>query len=772
MLRRIGLVGLVPYVCLAAGTSFENTVQPFLKSNCVLCHNAKLKVGGLVLDGYSDSKTALQDRDIWEKVVQKLRTGQMPPKGIPAPPAQQVAQVTAWFDAQFARLDREMKPDPGRVTAHRLNRVEYNNTIRDLVGVNFKPAADFPADDSGYGFDNIGDVLSLSPVLMEKYLAAAGKIARQAIVADPPPKPTRERIDHLPVAAEEQPARDLAGKHEFPVEGDYVVRGLVGGRHDAELITLWLDGKQIKTFPVTTDDEAPRVGELRLHITAGSHELKATLLHDDSRPDAQPDPADVKVEEKNKRRIRDPYVDHFEINGPYNPHARPLTESHKRIFICGHAPAQHKPECARMIVAELARRAYRRPVTTAEVNALVRFVNMAQQNGDSFEQGVRVALEAMLVSPHFLFRIESDPDPNNPVASHRLDDYELASRLSYFLWSSMPDAKLFRLAGERKLHKPDVIEAEVRRLLLDPKSVALVDNFAGQWLELRNLDSLKPDPDRFPNFDESLRQAMKQETRLFFEAVVHEDRSILDFIDGKFTYLNERLAKHYGIPGITGPEFRRVELTGDERSGILTQASVLTVSSYPTRTSPVLRGKWVLENFLNDPPPPPPPGVPNLNEAAIGTTASMRQQLEQHRANPACATCHNRMDPLGFGLENYDAVGHWRTQDGKFPVDAAGTLPGGRSFRSPMELKAILKTDRDAFARCVTEKLLTYALGRGLERYDKPAVNLICSRLAANDYRFSGLVLGIVESLPFQMRHGEAPSRVPQQVAALAGGKP
>jgi hypothetical protein len=729
-----------------------------------------MKVGGLSLDGYAGSKDPLKDRDVWEKVVQKLRTGQMPPKGLPAPPPEQVAQVTGWFDAQFARLDREMKPDPGRVTARRLNRAEYNNTIRDLVGVDFKPAADFPADDSGYGFDNIGDVLSLSPVLMEKYLAAAEKISHKAIVADPPPKPTRERIEHAPVAAEEQPARDLMARHEFPVEGDYVVRGLVSGRHDAELITLWLDGKDLKTYPITTDDEAPRVGELRLHVTAGEHELKATLLHDDSRPDAQPDPDDAKV--KDKKPGRDPYVDRLEINGPYNPHARPLTESHKRIFICGHAPGEHRPECARLIVAALARRAYRRPVTQQEVNGLVRFVSMAQQNGDSFEQGVRVALEAILVSPHFLFRIENDRDPNNPAASHRLDDYELASRLSYFLWSSMPDDELFRLAGEHKLHSPEVLTAQVRRMLADAKCVALVDNFAGQWLELRNLDSVKPDPDRFPNFDEDLRKAMKEETRLFFEAVIHEDRSILDFIDGKFTFLNERLAKHYGIPGITGPQFRRVELTGDERSGVLTQASVLTVSSYPTRTSPVLRGKWVLENFLNDPPPPPPPGVPNLNESAIGTTASLRQQLEQHRANPACATCHTRMDPLGFGLENYDAIGHWRTQDGKFPVDAAGTLPGGRSFHGPLELKQILKTDRDAFARCVTEKMLTYALGRGLERYDKPAVNLICSRLAAGDYRFSRMVLEIVESIPFEMRRGEAPGKAPQQSAALAGGKP
>ena len=772
MLRLLGLAGLVPYVCLAAGSSFENTVEPFFKTNCFLCHNSKLKVGGLALDAYTDAKSALRDRDTFEKVVEKLRTGQMPPKGRPVPDAEQVTQVTQWFEMQFARLDREIKPDPGRVTARRLNRVEYNNTIRDLVGVDFKPAADFPADDSGYGFDNNGDVLSLSPVLMEKYLAAAEKIARKAIVADPPPKPTRERIDHAPVEQDAQPARDLAAVHDFPVEGDYVVRAMMGGRRNAELITISLDKKELKTFPVPTEDEAPRVGELRIHVTAGEHELRAALLHDDSRPDAQPDPDEQKEAQKNKRRIRDPYVDRFEINGPYNPHARPLTASHKRIFICGHAPGEHKPECARLIVAELARRAYRRPVTAAEVNGLAHFVTLAEQNGDSFEQGVRVALEAILVSPHFLFRIESDPDPNNPAGSHRLDDYELASRLSYFLWSSMPDDELFRVAGEHKLHKPEVLTAQVRRMLLDPRSAALVDNFAGQWLELRNLDSVKPDPDRFPEFDESLRKAMKQETRLFFEAVVREDRSILDFIDGKFTYLNDRLAKFYGIPGVTGPEFRRVELTGQERSGILTQASVLTVSSYPTRTSPVLRGKWVLENFLNDPPPPPPPGVANLDEAAIGTTASLRQQLEHHRANPACATCHSRMDPLGFGLDNYDAVGRWRTKDGKFPVDADGTLPGGRTFHGPAELKGILRSDKGAFARCVTDKMLTYALGRGLERYDKPAVNLICNRLAADDYRFSALVMGIVESLPFQMRHGEAPSRAPQQSIALAGGKP
>jgi hypothetical protein len=769
--RLFVILALLPWACLVGSSSFEKTVQPFLKSNCLLCHNAKLKVGGLSLDGYANARTALENRELWEKVIQKLRTGQMPPKGRPAPAPEQVAKVTHWFELEFARMDRSLKPDPGRVTARRLNRVEYNNTVRDLTGVDFKPAADFPPDDSGYGFDNIGDVLSLSPVLMEKYLAAAEKIARQAIVADPPPKPTREKIEHTPVAPEESPARDLARKHQFPVEGDYVVRGAVGGRRDALIITLWLDGRQIETAPVTTVDEAPRFGEARVHVTAGEHELKATIAHDNSRDDAPPDPDEEKRKDKNKKP-RDPYVDRFEITGPYNPHDRPPTESHKRIFICGHANGQHRPECARLIVAALARRAYRRPVESDEVDGLSRFVTMAQQRGDSFEQGVRVALEAVLVSPHFLFRIENDRNPNNPAASHRVDDYELASRLSYFLWSTMPDEELFSLAGERKLHKSEVLTAQVRRMLMDAKSSALVDNFAGQWLELRNLDSFKPDPERFPEFDEDLRNAMRRETRLFFEAVIHEDRSILDFIDGRYTFLNERLAKYYGIPGVTGKDFRRVALSGEQRSGVLTQASVLMVSSYPTRTSPVLRGKWILENFLNDAPPPPPPGVPNLNEAAIGTAASQRQQLEQHRANPACAVCHRRMDPLGLGLENYDAVGRWRTKDGNFDIDATGTLPGGRTFRSPAELKEILQSDRDAFAHCLTEKMLTYALGRGLERYDRPAVNLICQRLAASDYRFSRLVLGIVQSLPFEMRHGEEPGRTPQQTIAFSGGKP
>src|SRR5712692_276536 len=426
--RLLLLVCLLSSSCFAA-SCFQKTVEPFLKTNCLLCHNAKLKVGGLNLDAYTNSKTALHDREVWEKVIQKLRTGQMPPKGRPVPPAEQVASVTHWFELQFARLDPNMKPDPGRVTARRLNRVEYNNTIRDLLAVDFKPAADFPADDSGYGFDNIGDVLSLSPVLMEKYLAAAEKIARKTIVADPPPKPFREKIEHAPVAREESPARDLVARHQFPVEGDYVLRSAVGGRREALTITLWLDGQQVKTSPVHTEDELPRVAERRVHVTAGEHELRATLTHDDSRPDAPPDPEEEKPKDKKKKPERNPFVDRIEINGPYNPHERPLTESHKRIFICGHTNGQHPPECARLILAALARRAYRRPVTDDEVNGLVRFVDMARQNGDSFEQGMRVALEAVLVSPHFLFRIERDPQPDNPAKPYRVGEFELASRL-------------------------------------------------------------------------------------------------------------------------------------------------------------------------------------------------------------------------------------------------------------------------------------------------------------------------------------------------------
>ena len=714
--------------------SFVATVKPFLRSNCIACHNDKLKSGELNLAQYLGATTsaALKDRERWELVAQKLRAGEMPPKGIPRPAADQIAAVTNWVETSYARLDRETPADPGRVTAHRLNRYEYNNTVRDLLGLDLNASDEFPVDPYGYGFDNIGDVLSLSPVLTEKYLKAAEHIARIAIPPAEPMKPVMSRY----LAERMGQARQLHIEvmHEFPVDGEYTLRsawfqGLkIGTRLEGR---LYLDGQEISQHPLTVFTEMDRGFETPgVHVTAGRHKIEADMRYDGILKDP-------------------PYLEYIQVYGPGRQMPREGSASFQRIFVC----REHTPECARRILEPLVHRAYRRPVQREEVEELSGLVRSAQSRGDSFEEGIRVALEAILVNPNFLFRIERDPAGG--VGSHRIGDVELASRLSYFLWSSMPDDELLGLAEKDRLHEPEVLHAQMKRLLADARSHSLVENFAGQWLQFRNLDVLKPDPQKFPEFDAELREAMRTETELFFGAVVREDRGILDFLDGRFTYLNERLAKHYGIQGVTGREFRRVELDGSQRSGVLTQGSVLTVSSYPTRTSPVIRGKWVLENLLDTPPPPPPPDVPPLNEAEVGTTASLREQLEKHRANPVCAGCHARMDPIGFGLENYDAIGRYRTADGKFPIDPSGTLPNGKSFAGAAELKTILRGDPRTFTRALSEKLLTYALGRGLESYDRAAVAGITDRVQQSDYRFSALVQAIVESVPFEMRRSQ-----------------
>jgi hypothetical protein len=445
----------------------------------------------------------------------------------------------------------------------------------------------------------------------------------------------------------------------------------------------------------------------------------------------------------------------MEFAGPFEYKHGPAPESLRKIYTCGHLHGGHTPACARKIVGDFARRAFRRPVSAAEVDKYTRLVSLAQAQGDPFEEGLCLSLQAILVSPHFLFRIEQEPKTAAAAAAYPISQYELATRLSYFLWSSMPDAELTRCAEQGTLRKPEVLAAQVRRMLKDPKSRALVENFGGQWLELRKLEAAKPDPVRFTDWDEYLRLSMRRETEEFLVHLLRENGSILDLLDADYSYLNERLARFYGIPGVKGTEFRKVSLAGTPRGGILTQASVLTVSSYSTRTSPVLRGRWVLENVLNAPPPPPPPGVPTLDENKVGQSASLRQQLEAHRVNPTCASCHSRMDPLGFGLENFDAIGAWRTADGKFPIDASASLPDGRTFRGPGELKKVLLGDRDAFTRGMTEKLLTYALGRGLERYDRQTVKGIATRVAQQEYRFPAMVLEIVKSAPFQMRRRE-----------------
>ncbi len=772
---------LSPLPAAAAQTApvdqFAQTVVPFVQKNCAVCHNEQAKTGGLVLTKYRDTASMLHDRIIWEKVVMRLRAGEMPPKGMPKPPASDITAVTDWIDAQFAEADRTTPADPGHLTAHRLNRVEYNNTVRDLLAVKFKPAADFPADDSGFGFDNIGDTLSVSPILMEKYLAAAKKIATEAIpLALTVPKPTRLRYSPEHLVNEARP--ELRHSFELPAEGDYDLRAAVSGKQDSLRIRLLLDGKEIKADDVLIEKDKPRSFELRLRVPAGEHAFEAEITHRD------PTDAETKVAQQlaaddeaailkqvakhpeDEKQIRlqhalgngPAYLDALEIKGPFNGLPAPLPESYHRVFRCGHALGEHNNQCIRTDLTQLANLAYRRPATSAEVAKLMKLVNMGEKSGLNKEQSARLGVEAILVSPQFLFRLEHDPDLRDPADVHPIDDYELASRLSYFLWSSMPDEELLQAAGEHKLAQPDALHAQVRRMLLDPKSAALIDNFAGQWLELRNLDSIHPDPVQFPEFDNQLRRAMYTETRMFFANVVHEDTSILDFLDAKYTFLNGRLAKFYGIPGVTGDEFRRVELDGTQRSGVLTQASVLAITSYPTRTSPVLRGKWIMENVLNTPPPPPPPGVGSLDEKGGPLRGTMRQQMERHRANPTCAACHMRMDPLGFALENYDAVGHWRTEDASQPIDSSGVLPNGKSFTGAAELKTILASNRGQFADCLTEKMMIYALGRGLEGYDKAATRKIVSSLAANGYRFSTLVNGIVDSAPFRLGRADGGS--------------
>lgn len=791
--------------------TFEKTVLPFLSTNCYACHSSQLKSGDLNLEKYQTAASVLQDRGTWETVLEKLRTGEMPPKGMPRPNPAELGAVMRWIESEFERVDRLTPPDPGRVTARRLNRAEYNNTVRDLLGVNFRPADDFPQDDSGYGFDNIGDVLSLSPVLMEKYLTAAEKIARTALFGPEPLKPTLVRLQQPGRKIVPRPTPlfdyDLTGlslpntihvTHRFPVTGEYLFRIYLGGVRPAGSeplqIGVWVDGQQVQTLEIDPEgtasffedrqDFSGKSREFRARVTEGDHWIAVSLLrlyeglppsYQGPNPSKRPTPPPPqfnppagappeRVEMLRKRfeaqlaekaPANDVRITTLEVGGPYAQAKGPSAESLKQIYTCGHLDGQHQPGCDRKIITNLARRAFRRPVEPQEIEQFLRLVATAQQQGDLFEEGLSLALQAMLVSPHFLFRIERDQPLGKAEIIHPINQHELASRLSYFLWSSMPDEELMRLADQQVLRQPAVLARQVQRMLKDPRSRSLVENFGGQWLELRKLESVKPDRERFPEFEEYLRMSMRRETEMFFENIVREDRSIVDFIDGNYTFLNERLAQLYQIPGVKGPEFRRVDLTGTQRGGLLTHASVLTVSSYATRTSPVLRGKYILENFLGAAPPPPPPDVPNLDEAKVGSAASLRQQLEEHRKNVTCSSCHSRMDPLGFGLENFNAIGAWRTEDGKFPIDASGTLPDGRSFRGPQELRTIIKSERDAFTECLTEKLLTYALGRGIERYDRLTVKRIATRSATNNYRFSGLILEIVNSLPFQMRKGD-----------------
>lgn len=744
----------------AGEISYEKQILPLLDQYCFSCHGNGKSKGDFSFDPYKTQTDAVNDPKVWQKVLENVRSHTMPPEKKPQPKIDEVELIYQWIEGQVFACDCD-NPDPGRVTLRRLNRAEYNNTIRDLVGVNFQPADDFPADDSGYGFDNIGDVLSVPPVLMEKYLAAAEKIIETAVL---PQAPGAERIRRFP-------AVDLSGSAPtdaqdgwmkltregdifvnvaLPQAGEYFLSARAYGEQfgpEPPRMKFRVNTNDVQTFDVPAENDRPQVYEARVKLPAGTNRFSAAYLNNLVNNTAK-DPK--------KRGDRNLVVEYLEVTGPTDAPLPEAPETHRRIFFRGAVPtnAVERMAYAREILQRFAARAFRRPVQAEEVNRLLRFVSVAMRQGDTYERGVQLALQAVLVSPNFLFRGELQPEPDNPKAVHPINEFSLASRLSYFLWSTMPDDELFQLAAKGALRRN--LDAQVTRMLKDARSRALVENFGGQWLQLRNLRIATPDAKTFPDYDDNLRAAMQHETEELFAHIVRQDRSVLDFLDANYTFINERLARHYGIKGVTGEKFQRVSLKGTGRAGIITHGSVLTLTSNPTRTSPVKRGKYVLENILGTPPPPAPPNVPELKEVKL--TGSLRQRLEQHRENPTCASCHARMDPIGFGLEHFDGVGAKREKDEGFAIDASGELVSGESFKGTPGLVSILaKQKREEFIRCLSEKLLTYAIGRGPEFYDKCALDDISAGVAKRGYRFSSLVREIVHSVPFQQRRGDAP---------------
>lgn len=743
--------------------SFAESVRPIFTQFCLGCHNDKKVTAGLTLEPYKDTASARKARDLWDTVKEQLENKQMPPKGKPQPTDEQRKTIIAWIDSVATKVDCGLARDPGRPTIRRLNRNEYNNTIRDLVGIDFKPADSFPSDDVGYGFDNIGDVLSMPPILLEKYLSAAEQVLDRAVQVPKPIavvkdtfRPQNVRNTLGPFARQDRriflnQSGSAYVSYDFLYEGEYVLRargyGDPAGTELPKLI-IKLDGKEVGSHTVDAVEAQPRSYESRAKVMSGRHEVRFEF----------PNPFEEKTGDTKKVRSLSLVV--LEIEGPFNPVPKPAPETHRRIFIANPTGPADREAAARKVLEAFATRAYRRPVKPDEVERLVKLFQFADQPGEPFEAAVKHALKAVLVSPHFLFRIERDADPNNPEAVHPVSPFEVATRLSYFLWSSMPDNQLFKLAETNKLREPGVLAAEVRRMLKDPKATALVENFAGQWLMLRSVATMAPDRNAYRSFDPALRTAMVRETELYFEHVMREDRSVLDFLDSDYTFVNDRLARHYGLPGSFGKDFKKVALTDHSRGGILTHASILTVTSNPTRTSPVKRGKWILENILGTPPPPPPPDVPELEEDSKAVlTGSLRQRMEKHRDNPNCAVCHAKLDPLGFGLENFDGIGAFRQADGKFKIDPSGELPDGSKFNGPAELRKVLVKKGDLFRKNLAEKMLTYALGRGLEWYDRCTVDDVVKSLKKGDDRFAALMVAVVESDAFQKRRGGSMAR-------------
>ena len=741
-----------------------STLSPraVLDRYCVTCHNERLLTAGLALD-IVDPERVGDDAEVWEKVVRKLRTGMMPPSPRRRPDAETYASTVSYFETALDRA-AAAHPNPGRPAVHRLNRAEYTNSVRDLLALEVDGRALLPADESSYGFDNIGDVMSVSPGLLERYLLTAAKISRRA-VGDPTLRPATAIYKTSPLLAQNDRVSEdlpfgsrggLAVRHHFPLDAEYIIKIALRGRaRGAHQLEVRLDRERVRLFDLGEREPL----EIRVPVKAGTRllgvsfvEVLGQSLPVDGRPPPPPITSFAFTLYPNA-----PAVERVEVVGPYDGQVPEDTPSRRAIFICDPATAEDEAPCAREIVASLARRAYRRPVTDADTGPLLASYEHGRKAGGGFEDGIRWAVEALLVSPKFLFRIEHDPVNLPPATPYRISDLELASRLSFFLWSSIPDDELIGVAVREELSEPAVLEAQVRRMLDDPKSQALVENFTGQWLYLRNLRIVAPDATQFPEFDDNLREALRRETELFVESQLREDRSVRDLLGANYTFLNERLARHYGIPSVYGSHFRRVTYSDDRRAGLLGHGSILTVTSPPHRTSPTVRGKWLLENLLGAPQPPPPPDVPGLPEHEGGEKpATMRERLALHRVNPVCASCHAKIDPLGFALENFDAVGRWRANDGAedTPVDASGALPDGAEFDGPASFRDALLREPwgTEFVTTVTEKLMTYALGRGLEYYDAPVARGIIREAAPGNYRWSSLILGIVKSTPFQMR--------------------
>jgi Protein of unknown function (DUF1592)/Protein of unknown function (DUF1588)/Protein of unknown function (DUF1587)/Protein of unknown function (DUF1585)/Protein of unknown function (DUF1595) len=747
------------------------SVRAMVGQFCAGCHDADAAKGGLNLTAVV-SEDVGRHPEVWEKVVRRLQRRQMPPAGRKRPDEDTYVTVLSQIETALDRAAAE-KPNPGRTdTIRRLTRSEYQNAVRDLLAVEIDAAALLPADDVSHGFDNV-TVRELSPTLLDRYITAAQKISRLAVggARRTPGGDTirvraditqEDRVDGLPVGTR----GGTLIRYTFPRDGEYDVQirlardrnEHVEGLHGPHELEVLLDRERVKTFTVKPPPDGKDFQhvdahlKLRLSATAGPHELGVTFLKEPtSLLETTRQPYNAHFNMHRHPRIS-PAIYQVSITGPFEDKGPGDSPSRRRIFVARPKSPHDEEACAKQILSTLMRRAYRRPVGDADLERVLPFYREGRREVD-FDAGIESALSAILVSREFLFRVEREPTGLAPRTAYRVSDLELASRLSFFLWSSIPDDELLDVAGRGELHRPEVLARQTRRLLADPRAKSLVSHFAGQWLHLRNLESITPDGRLFPDFDDNLRQAMRSETELLFEEVLREDRSVLDLLKSDHTWLNERLAKHYEVPHVYGPRFRRVALEpGCERGGLLRHGSILTVTSYATRTSPVIRGKWVLENLVGTPPPPPLPNVPALDDNMVSATLPVRERLAEHRKNAACASCHSFMDPVGFALENFDAVGRWRTLEEGRPVDVSGGLPDGSRFTGVGGLEAGLLKRPEVFVGTFTEKLLTFALGRGVEYYDGPAVRKVMRAARDADFRFSAIIGAIVSSDPFQMR--------------------